>query len=299
MKKILLSWRQVFDMAFHAFSDDRLGQALGGALTVYNVFGIPRGGNILVHYLQSQPNFEHLNIVEDPWRANIIIDDILDSGKTATGYYTKYDKPVIPLCKITDFKEPDTWVIFPWEVGEEEKGPTESVVRLLEFIGEDINREGLIETPERFVAMLQEMTAGKHVDVAQLLGKTFSDGGDQLIVIKDIPFWSLCEHHIVPFYGTVSIGYIPKEGKVAGLSKFARLVEGLSHRLQMQERLTQQIGITIHNALNPIGVGVLVRGRHLCMEMRGVKTPAWTVTSWNTGAIRTQANGEFMALMNE
>jgi GTP cyclohydrolase I len=153
-----------------------------------------------------------------------------------------------------------------------EAGAEFHVASLLWYAGEDPGRPGLKETPKRFVKALEEYTAGYEMDPAQIL-KVFEDGAqgaDEMVIVRDIPFYSLCEHHMAPFFGTVDIGYIPN-GKIVGLSKLARLTEVFSRRLQVQERMTNQIADSLFQILECKGVGVRVYARHLCMEARGVR----------------------------
>jgi GTP cyclohydrolase IA len=162
------------------------------------------------------------------------------------------------------------------------------VRELLEALGEDPDREGLARTPERVARFLTEFTSGSDVDPATMLETRFSAEHDEMIIVRDIPFHSLCEHHLVPFAGTAHVGYIPnKNGQVTGLSKLARVVDVVSKRLQMQERLTSQIADAIESALDPRGVIVVVEAEHLCMSMRGVNKPGHTtVTSAVRGVFR-------------
>ena len=173
----------------------------------------------------------------------------------------------------------------------------EDAVRLLLRSVDDPEREGLIETPRRVVKALWEMTRGYNDDPAVILSKTFNEPCDEMIVVSGIAFTSLCEHHLLPFTGTVDIGYIP--GKVVGLSKLARLVDCFSRRLQIQERMTSQIADAIGEHLTPKGVAVVVRGRHACMSCRGVrKSEAVMVTSAMRGRLieDASARAEFLAL---
>jgi GTP cyclohydrolase I len=167
------------------------------------------------------------------------------------------------------------------------------------FLGDDPTRDGLKETPRRVVNAWLEMTAGNRTDPKQFL-KFFEEDEptDEMVVIKDLPVWSNCEHHLLPFFGVASIAYIPKN-KVLGLSKFARIVDTFSRRLQVQERLTKQIANFLEEHLDGEGVGVILKCRHLCMESRGVKTTnSETLTSSLTGKIRTDptARHEFLNL---
>jgi GTP cyclohydrolase IA len=172
---------------------------------------------------------------------------------------------------------------------------------LLVRLGEDPDREGLVRTPERFSKAYQYLTKGYREDPAEILnGALFSVDYDEMVIVKDIEMFSLCEHHMLPFFGTVHIAYIPK-GKVLGLSKLPRLVEVFARRLQVQERLTVEIAESIQNAIHPLGVGVVIEARHLCMMMRGVeKQHSATVTSSMIGAFRAQqTRQEFLSLIRD
>ena len=171
----------------------------------------------------------------------------------------------------------------------------QAVETLLAEIGEDMTREGLMNTPKRVVNALREMTKGYQEDPQQILSTTFQAEYDEMIIIRSIPFWSLCEHHMLPFGGSATIGYIPN-GRVVGLSKIARLVHCFAHRLQIQERLTVDIAKAIREYLQPLGVGVVIKASHTCMEMRGVKTKGEMTTSCLLGIMRGAARGEFLRL---
>ncbi len=154
----------------------------------------------------------------------------------------------------------------------------EGVRLILEGIGEDIHREGLLETPDRIARMYEELAAGYTDDAAKHLQKRFHVDNNDLVLEKDIPFYSFCEHHMLPFYGTAAIAYIPN-GEVVGLSKIARTLEVFAKRFQLQERLTAQIADVFMEELKPQGVMVLIEAEHMCMTMRGIKKPgAKTVT---------------------
>ena len=154
----------------------------------------------------------------------------------------------------------------------------EAVRLLLEGIGEDPTREGLLETPDRVARMYTELAGGMDQSAATHLSKTFSVTESGLVIERDIPFYSLCEHHLLPFYGTVTIGYIPN-GRVAGLSKLARTVEVVARRLQLQEQLTGQIADALMDNLDCAGAIVLIEAEHLCMTMRGVQKPGTKTTT--------------------
>lgn len=158
---------------------------------------------------------------------------------------------------------------------------------LLVELGENPRRQGLRATPERVSRALRELTDGYGVRPEDVVaGAIFDQDYDEMVLVKDIPFYSLCEHHMLPFFGQCHVGYLPK-GRVVGLSKVPRLVEVFSHRLQIQEQLTRQIAEALNDALQPRGVGVVVEARHLCMEMRGVESPGGQmITSCMLGTFR-------------
>ena len=163
-----------------------------------------------------------------------------------------------------------------------DRGRIEKAVReILEAIGEDPDRDGLLDTPERVARMYAEICSGLHEDPGEHLTVTFDAGHDEMVLVRDIPIYSLCEHHMLPFVGHAHVAYIPgRDGRITGLSKVARLVEAFSRRLQVQEKLTVQIADAIEATLEPRGVMVVVEAEHLCMSMRGVKKAgSITVTS--------------------
>ena len=172
---------------------------------------------------------------------------------------------------------------------------------LLVRLGEDPTREGLLRTPQRFARAYKYLTKGYLEDPVEVLnGALFSVDYDEMVIVKDIEMFSLCEHHLLPFFGKVHIAYIPK-GRVIGLSKLPRLVEVFARRLQVQERLTVEIAESVQNAIKPLGVGVVIEARHLCMMMRGVeKQHSAAVTSSMIGAFRAQqTRQEFLSLIRE
>jgi len=175
-----------------------------------------------------------------------------------------------------------------------------AVREILAAIGEDPDRDGLLETPKRVARAYAEMFAGLHQDAGDVLSTSFDLDHQELVLVKDIPFYSMCEHHLVPFHGTAHIGYIPSaEGRVTGLSKLARLVEVYARRPQVQERLTTEIVDAMMEHLKPKGAIVVIECEHLCMSMRGVRKPgAKTVTSAVRGQIReTATRAEAMSLI--
>jgi len=171
---------------------------------------------------------------------------------------------------------------------------------LLHCVGENPAREGLQDTPRRVAKAWAEWTQGYRVDVASLF-TSFKDGGEdynEMVIVRDIPFYSHCEHHLAPFFGVAHVGYIP-DGRVVGLSKLSRVVDAYAHRLQVQERLTRQVADALVEHLKPLGVGVVIKARHLCMESRGIcKQGHHTVTSALHGAMRDEpeTRAEFLRL---
>jgi len=162
---------------------------------------------------------------------------------------------------------------------------SQAIKTILYEVGEDITREGILETPDRVMKMYREIYGGLLSKPPDLKVFTNKEGYDQMIIVKEIPFYSTCEHHLVPFFGMVSVGYIPR-GYYVGLSKIARTVEHFSRKPQVQERLTQEIAEYLFGGLQPLGLMTVVKARHLCMEMRGIKKPgAETITSVVLGDI--------------
>jgi GTP cyclohydrolase I len=176
-----------------------------------------------------------------------------------------------------------------------------AVTTIIKAIGEDPNREGLVDTPRRVAEMYAELFRGLGVDPKQELEVGYELGHREMIIVRDIPFYSMCEHHLLPFYGVVHIGYIPNaDGRVVGLSKLARVVEIIASRPQIQERMTTEIADAIMEGLHPSGVAVIVQAEHMCMIMRGVKKPGSNIiTSALRGALRNKAESraEFISLI--
>jgi GTP cyclohydrolase IA len=173
-----------------------------------------------------------------------------------------------------------------------------AVFELLDALGEDTSRDGLLKTPHRVAKMYEELFAGFGKNPADHLEVTFAADHDEMVMVRDIPFASLCEHHLVPFIGKTHVAYIPgDDGRITGLSKLARLVDGYARRLQVQERMTTEIADAIENALAPRGVLVVVEAEHLCMSMRGVKKSGTsTVTSAVRGLFRSDASTRMEAM---
>ena len=165
----------------------------------------------------------------------------------------------------------------------------QAIELILEAIGEDKTREGLVATPQRVADMYEEIFSGYEIDAASLVTVKFSENHDEMVLVKDIPFYSFCEHHLIPFLGKAHVAYIPaKDGKITGISKLARVVDQTARKLQLQERFTTEVANILEKTLHPRGVMVVVEAEHLCMSMRGVNKPgSKTVTSAVRGMFRS------------
>lgn len=269
------------------------------------LFPVPRGG-VPVAYLLA--GICQCGITDDLAQATCIVDDIVDSGKTRESFSARTDLHF--GCLVDKQKNSEDfalgWIVFPWEQGEAgaEVSADDISTRFLQFIGEDVNRDGLKDSPQRVQRAWTELYAGYKQDPAEILARAFNNDGqyDEMIVLRDIEFFSTCEHHFLPFFGRAHIAYIPtKESKVVGISKLARLVDCFARRLQIQERMTQQIATTIDEVLRPLGVGVLIEAEHLCMRARGVqKQNSIMVTSALKGILKTEASRlEFLGLIGK
>ena len=251
-----------------------------------NFWGVPRGGQVVAGIIG--------NAVDNIQDCDVIVDDLIDSGSTKERYKT-FEKPFeVLINKKKEYK--DEWIVFPWEVKEEgEETVEDNVKRLLQYFGEDVNREGLKDTPKRYVKFFKEFLNPPKWNCTTFKG----EGYDEMIVQTNIPFHSLCEHHIAPFFGEGHIAYIPNE-RIVGLSKLARTLETYSRRLQNQERITTQVAEFLWKELQPKGVAVVLTAKHMCMEMRGVKKhDTNTTTSKMMGSFKEdyKARTEFLNLI--
>lgn len=267
----IISWKEIIERV------NKLDHSL-------KYYGVPRGG---------QPIAAMLNPVDTPEEADVIIDDLIDSGLTKE-QYKKYNKQFVGLFdKQTEEEFKHKWLVFPWE--KKNENVEDNFVRILQYLGEDPNREGLKETPKRYIKFLKEFLEPKEFNFT-----TFdAEGTDEMIIQTNIPFYSLCEHHVAPFFGTANVAYIPNK-KIVGLSKLARCVDLYANRFQNQERTTSQIAERLQKELNPLGVAVTLKAQHLCMCMRGVKKhDTWTMTSKMIGVFKEDLNcrNEFLNLI--
>lgn len=270
------------------------------------IYGVPRGGVPVAMALAQK-----LGLPLDGWEEKgqllcsrrvphplelLVVDDLIDSGKTRRRFshlqlfaclHEKTTEPVADFCPNRSMN-PSEWIHYWWE-GSEVQSIEDAVIRQLQFIGEDVGREGLKETPGRVVRSWGELYAGYKQDPAKVF-KVFEDGAcDEMVLLKNVEFYSTCEHHMLPFFGRAHIAYIPN-GKVIGVSKLARLLEVYSRRLQIQERLGQQITTAINTHLKPKGAACILEAQHFCMTSRGIqKQNSVMVTSSLTGVFRDGA----------
>lgn len=256
MKKHYLTWQEIFDRLIELYEPGQI------------YYGVPKGGMIAAGFLPYISN--SAEITHDPETATVILDDIFDSGKTQRFYREKYPNTRFDvLFSRCDFN--NKWIVFPWEAEHPagEESVQDNITRILEFIGEDPAREGLVDTPNRVVKSWKELYAGYGKDPADLLTVFDSDGYDELVLLDNIELYSMCEHHMLPFFGKAHVAYIPN-GKIVGISKLARIVDVYARRLQNQERITQQVTEAIMKYSQPKGAACIIEAKHFCMCSRGV-----------------------------
>jgi len=265
---------------------------------------IPRGGCVVASYLSG--------LLGIPLRSSIcgsksvIVDDLIDSGKTLSKFLdgrqcdvaVLYRKPHSPDNVDYFIEEIDDWIEFPYEDTSSDIAGT--ITRQLEYIGEDPTREGLIETPRRVLRSWEKLCGGYKEDPKVILSTVFNQKYDEMVLLKDIEMYSTCEHHMLPFHGKCHIAYIPN-GKVVGISKLARLMECFSRRLQIQERLCNQVVDSMEEFLKPKGCACIMEAQHFCMTSRGVQKQNSIMT---TSALRgvfleknSQARSELLQLI--
>jgi len=238
------------------------------------VFGVPKGGMIVSNFLTCKKT-------HDPTQATVIVDDIVDSGKTKKLHTDNF--PLARFMAVIDKQKKldyDGYIVFPWEQAEEDAEHT--VAKMIEHLGDNPNREGIIDTPKRVVKSWKTIYGGYSQTPEEVLKTSFNVDYDEMIISKDIEFYSTCEHHMLPFFGKAHIGYIPR-ANVVGLSKLSRLLEVYARRMQIQERLTNQIADGMMKVMNPLGCGVIIEAKHFCMVCRGVQKKNSTMI---TSAIR-------------
>lgn len=282
--KWFLTWEDVTDWVrnlrstiFNCFGEPTEEETALGPLHVY---GVPRGGSIIAGLLAAifPQDFAACG---SPKGADVIVDDIVDSGRTKQ-CFAKHNAPFFSLIDISK-DAPGLWVVFPWERvgdGTVDDCGQDICVRLLEYIGEDPRRGGLLKTPERFIRAWDHWASGYQQDPTALM-KTFDDGAeecDEMVLLRGIPVWSHCEHHLAPFFGEAHIAYVPNQ-RIIGLSKLSRIVDVFARRLQVQERLTNQIANALFDGLLPKGCGVMLECRHTCMESRGIQQSGIVTTT--------------------
>lgn len=249
------------------------------------VYGVPKGGMIAAGFLK------HAKVTHDPGKATVILDDIIDSGVTKEHYNKLF--PTTSFVSLIDKRNtPDYgWVTFPWERDcITPNSIQDNIIRQLQYIGEDPKREGLLETPNRVIRSWDELFIGYKQNPADVFKVFESDGYNQIILLKDCDFFSCCEHHILPFIGKVHVAYIP-DGKVIGISKLARLVDIFAKRMQIQERIGEQVTNALMEHLQPKAAACVIKAQHLCMRIRGVsKQKSTMITSSLRGAFLDEAS---------
>ena len=253
------------------------------------VWGVPRGGTPVAALIDGMPDFE---MVPHPEQAKFAVDDIVDSGATAHRVARDYGLTTYALVDYREEPRMDGWVQFPWDPPAD-TDHEDIVRRLLQAIGDDPTREGVLETPKRVVKSWREIYGALRDDPPAL--KWFDSDADEMVVVKGIDFFSTCEHHLLPFYGHAAVAYIPN-GKVVGVSKLARIVDYHARRPQLQEKLASDIGQALACQYTR-GVAVSLTGRHLCMMARGIRKGESIMTSnWLQGRFRenTDTRQEFL-----
>lgn len=275
--KRYITWDEVFERLNH------IENSIGSGNLVY---GIPKGGMIAAGFLR------HNSPTYDASYASVFLDDLIDSGATREKYAKMYPgKPFVGLFDKLEEGITD-WLIFPWEkdhpMGEE--SVEQNIVRILQYLGEDPKREGLLDTPKRVVKSWEEIYGGYKIKPASLMTVFENKGMDEIILLKDIEMTSTCEHHMLPFSGKAHVAYIPDK-HVIGVSKLARLVDAFSRRLQIQENIVDQVTEALMTHLKPKGAACIIEAQHLCMKCRGVgKQNAIMTTSSMKGVFLDNLN---------
>jgi len=284
MNKTILNWKDVYEKLIPF---DQIEN---------RIYGVPSGGLMACALLKKA------TVVTDPSLATLILDDVIDSGKTKEFYYNNFrNVPFYALCNKKVDKELG-WIVFPWEHVHPKAfmDIEDNITRLLQYIEDDPTREGLIDTPKRVIKSYSELFAGYSQNVEAIFTVFESDGYDQIVLLKSVELYSMCEHHMLPFFGKAHIAYIPDK-KIVGISKLARLLEIYARRLQIQERIGDQVTAAIMKYLEPKGAACIIEAKHTCMCMRGVnKQNSIMTTSSLTGIFLTDngAKNELIQLIN-
>ena len=269
------------------------------------VYGVPRGGIPFAIEIANQLNIPIIE--EDDWDKCddiLIVDDIVDSGKTRDKFrdhnFACIHQKEMAIPSATYIAHPNIsdWVVYPWEENEV-ASIGDSVLRQLQFLGEDVNREGLKETPARVVKSWKKLYGGYNEKPENTLKIFKEDSSDEIILLKNIEIYSTCEHHMLPFFGKAHIAYIPN-GKVVGISKLARLLEIYTRRLQIQERIAEQITTALMKHLNPLGAACIIEAQHFCMMSRGIEKQNSSMTTSSLKGVflnKQECRAELMGLI--
>lgn len=270
------------------------------------IYGIPKGGIALAIKLSEQLSIPLIELNDiDKVNMPLIVDDLVDSGATRKKF-SDYDFACIHIKKNTPkdaypthfLHQKDEWIQYWWEGN---SSLEDNFIRILEYIGEDPNREGLLETPNRIVKAYETIFSGYKQNAKDLI-KTFSESNyDEMVLLKNIELYSMCEHHMLPFIGKAHVAYIPNK-RVIGISKLARIVDMYAKRLQIQERLCDQVTECLMKELDPLGAACVIEAEHLCMRMRGVeKQNSVMITSSLKGSFKDKqaTREEFMRLIKD
>lgn len=272
-----------------------------------SIYGVPRGGISLALVLSQKLGIPFYQDKTEVTNHTLIVDDIIDSGKTRKYYSKNYflslhgsnqDSSLEEHTYIVNPHNKGEWIVYPWETNET-VGPTDNVLRMIQAIGDDPSRPGLIDTPKRVVKSWDEIYVGYNQKPEEIITVFDNENYDEIVLLKDIEVYSMCEHHILPFIGKAHIGYIPNK-KIIGISKLARILEIYARRLQIQERLCHNVVNCIEKLISPLAVGCVIEAQHLCMRMRGVnKQNSIMTTSALKGGFMDNpaAREEFMRLI--
>lgn len=287
-------------------------QILNEKKQYHAICGVPRGGIYVAIMLSNISGIKLIDIEDlDSTAGNILVcDDIIDSGKTRR-MYNKYDFVCIAMkhrfamtleqemegqIYCYEIMRKNQWVEFFWE--SKELPAEDSVIRLIQMIGDDPNREGLVETPKRFIKAYNYIFDGYNMEIDSVLKTFIEDRFDEIVLLKDIEFYSMCEHHMLPFFGKAHIAYIPN-GKILGVSKLARILEIFTRRLQIQERIGKQITSVLMNRLGAKGAACILEAKHMCMTMRGIEKQNSIMTTSSMEGVFMGNTTENLAARNE